>query len=85
MSTTITVRGIDPADKSWLKREADQAGVSMEEFIRRMIHETRRKEAHRVKISEGFRRYFGPEHGVDLPPPARVGYRPVVFSDETKE
>ena len=35
MSSSITVRDIDPADKSWLKREARQVGVSMEEFVRR--------------------------------------------------
>ena len=37
MSTSITVRDIDPADKSWLRREARQTGVSMEELVRRLI------------------------------------------------
>ena len=37
MRTTITVRGIDPGDKSWLKHEAHLTGVSMEEFVRRLI------------------------------------------------
>ena len=32
MSSGITVRDIDPGDKSWLKREARDVGVSMEEF-----------------------------------------------------
>ena len=31
MSTSLTVRDIDPADKSWLKHEARQVGVSMED------------------------------------------------------
>ena len=35
MSSSITVRDIDPGDKSWLKREARQVGVSMEELVRR--------------------------------------------------
>ena len=35
MSSTITVRE-DPGDKSWLKREAREVGVSMEEFVRRL-------------------------------------------------
>ncbi len=39
MGTSITVREIDPGDKSWLRREARQTGVSMEEFVRRLIHE----------------------------------------------
>ena len=34
MSSSISVRDIDPGDKSWLKREARQIGVSMEEFVR---------------------------------------------------
>ena len=37
MSTSLTVRDIDPADNFWLKREARQVGVSMEEFVRRLI------------------------------------------------
>ena len=27
--------------------------------------------------AEAFKRHFGPEHGVELPPCARYGYRPV--------
>ena len=36
----------------------------------------------REKPSEVFRRYFGPEHGVELPPRARYGYRPLDLSDD---
>ena len=75
MSSTVTVRDIDPADKAWLKREARQVGVSMEEFIRRLIREKRAKAEHRATPSEAFRRYFGPEHGVALPEPRRYAYR----------
>ena len=82
MSSTITVRRIDPRDKSWLKREARKAGVSMEEFVRRLIRERRERAQRRRKPSEAFRRYFGPEHGIELPPRGRYGYRPVDFSDE---
>ena len=84
MSTTITVRDIDPGDKSWLKREARHAGVSMEEFVRGLIREKRGKAERGAKPSEVFKRYFGPEHGVELPPPRRYGYRPVEFADESK-
>ena len=80
--SAITVRGIDPGDKSWLKCEARRSGVSMEEFVRRLIHEKRRKAERRLKPSEAFKRYFGPRHGVELPPPERHGYRPLLFSDE---
>ena len=82
--SAITVRGIDPGDKSWLKREARRSGVSMEEFVRRLIREERRKAERRLKPSEAFMRYFGPRHGVELPPPARHGFRPFLFSDEVR-
>ena len=84
MSTTITVRSIDPGDKSWIKREAHSTGVSMEEFVRRLIHEKRQKTEFRPKPSEAFKRYFGPKHGVDLPPRKHQGYRPVLFADEAE-
>ena len=82
MGSSITVRDIDPGDKSWLKREARQVGVSMEEFVRRLIREQRTKTECRPKPSEAFARHFGAEHGVNLPPPLRYGYRPVSFSGE---
>ncbi len=84
MSSTITVRGIDPGDKSWLKHEARHSGVSMEEFVRGLIHEKREKSQRRTKPSEAFKRYFGPDHGVDLPPVKRYAYTPVEFADESK-
>lgn len=82
MSSVITVRGIDPGDKSWLKREARDSGVSMEEFVRRLIREARERAERRTKPSEVFKRFFGPENGIDLPPPDRYGYRPVESADE---
>ncbi|MCY4192163.1 MAG: hypothetical protein OXD42_12735 [Rhodospirillaceae bacterium] len=82
MSKSLTVRDIDPGDKSWLRREARQVGVSMEEFVRRLIHEKRTRTEHRPKPSEAFARYFGEEHGVELPPPVRRGYKPLLFSRE---
>ena len=75
MSSTVTVRDIDPADKAWLKQEARQVGVSMEEFIRRLIREKRTKAEHRATPSEVFKRYFGPEHGVELPESRHYAYR----------
>ncbi|MDE0519209.1 MAG: hypothetical protein OXH71_00650 [Candidatus Dadabacteria bacterium] len=84
MSSVITVRNIDPGDKSWLRREARRQRISMEELVRRMIHERRAKlEAH-VKLSEAFRNYFGPDHGVELPLSVLYGYRSVLFQDENQ-
>lgn len=82
--SAITVRGIDPGDKSWLRCEARRSGVSMEEFVRRLIRDQRRKAERRLKPSEAFMRYFGPRHGVELAPPERHGYRPLLFSDEVE-
>ena len=74
MSSTITVRDIDPKDKVWVQREARLVGISMEEFVRRIIHEKRDSAERRTKPSDAFRHYFGPDHGVELLPPGRYGY-----------
>ena len=85
MSSTITVRDIDSGDKSWLKREAQRVGVSMEEFVRRLIREKRRKTERRPNPSEAFARHFGVKNGFELPPTARYGYSPLPFSNEGGE
>ena len=79
MSTSLTVRDIEPGDKSWLRREARHIGVSMEELVRRLIHEKRTTTQRRPKPSEAFARHFGEEHGVELPPRVRRGYKPPSF------
>jgi hypothetical protein len=58
-------------------------GVSMEEFVRRLIRE-KRAAGQCAKPSEAFKRYFGPEHGVELPLPDRNTYRPVEFVTESE-
>ncbi len=82
MGSTITVRDIDPKDRAWVQREARRVGISMEEFVRRIIHEKRARAERRTKSSDAFRHYFGPEHGVELLLPGRYGYRPVEFKHE---
>lgn len=68
MSTTITIRDVDPGDKFWLQREAKRLGLSMEELVRRILHERRERAQADEKPSDVFRRWFGPENGADLPP-----------------
>ena len=80
MSTTITVRGLTETEKSWLQAEAKRAGVSMEEFVRRLIRRRRERSARFRSVGEIARRYFGPEHGVELPPRGRYAYPRVDFS-----
>ena len=79
MTTTITVRGLDPQDKSWLRQEARARGVSMEALVRQFIHEWRERAQRHAAPAEAFKRHFGPEHGEELPSRARYGYRPVEF------
>ena len=79
MSSAITVRGLNPSETSWLKAEAREAGISMEEFVRRMIRRQRERHSHVESVADLFLRHFGPEHGVELPPRQQYGYRPVEF------
>ena len=79
MTTTITVRGLNPQDKAWLQQEARTRGVSMEALVRQFIHERREKSECHAMPAEAFERHFGPEHGVQLPPRARYGYRLLEF------
>ena len=85
MSTTITIRNIDPIDKSWLQQEAHRRGISMEEFVRRLIRKNRENSQRISKPSEIFRRYFGPEHGIDLPLNEWFGCQPLILQDENKK
>ena len=39
---------------------------------------------HRATPSEAFRRYFGPEHGVELPEPGHYANRNVEFAGESE-
>ena len=81
MSSTITVRDIDPSDKAWLQAEAKRVGLSMDSYIRKMIEERRAKTHQKEKPSEVFKRYFGAENGVDLPELPKFGAQPIDFSD----
>ena len=54
MRDSLTVRDIDPGDKSWLRREARRTGVSMEEVVRRLIHEKRTRTERDLKPSNAF-------------------------------
>ena len=76
---TITVRGLSPQDMSWLQREARIRGLSTEALIRQLIREGREKSQRQAVPAEVFKRHFGPEHGVQLPPRARYGYRLLEF------
>ena len=79
MGSTITVRDLPPDDKSWLQREARQLGVSMEALVRRIIRDRREQTQQRTTPSDVAKRYFGPNHGVELSLHRNYGYRQVEF------
>ena len=83
MSSVINVRDIDPGDRVWLRREASHAGLSMSQYVRRLIREKREEVERRRKPSEAFRRYFGAEHGIELPPTRRYRRKVVTFGDRS--
>lgn len=79
--TMITVRQLDKRDKEWLQEEAARFGISMEEFVRRLIRE--RRAASKKKPSEIVRECFGEEYGVDLElEPRKSVFREVDFGDD---
>ena len=80
MGSTITVRGMPPDDKSWLQREAQRLGVSMEALVRRIIRERREQTQRSMMPSDVARRHFGPTHGIELALHRGYGYRAVEFS-----
>lgn len=55
----------------------------MKEFARRLrlIIEEREKTERREAPSQAFSRYFGPDHGVELPLPRSYGYKPLALLD----
>lgn len=75
MKSGITVRGINSEDMAWLEHEARELGISVEEIVRRLIREARKQSRRRSKPSEAFQRFFGPDHGVELPTFRRYAYR----------
>ena len=81
MTMSITVRDSNSRDKSWLRYEARQIGVSMEELARRLIHEKCSNTERHPKPSEAFAQHFGDEHGVELLSPVRCGHTPLSLSD----
>ena len=77
MSHTLTIRDVQKADKAWLKAEAKLRKISMEELVRRIIHDTRQTNSATTRPSEIIKQVFGENHGVDLPKRGRYGLRPI--------
>ncbi len=82
MSCTIVIRNVNPDDKIWIMREAKRRGLSMEEFVRRILHQARKNSDECLKPSTAFQRHFGGENGIDLPLSKRYGYKPISLTNE---
>ena len=83
MSSVIPIRDLDPGDKARLKHEARMAGLSVEVYVRRLIREKREDMERRHKASEVFKRHFGAERGIELPPTKGYRHKGVTFADDT--
>jgi Rps23 Pro-64 3,4-dihydroxylase Tpa1-like proline 4-hydroxylase len=77
----LTVRQIDRADKEWLQQEAARQQLSMEELVRRLIHEKRQQSMEQRSPSAIVRRHFGPQKGIDLGERRRFGFDVPTFQD----
>ncbi|HXW53757.1 MAG TPA: hypothetical protein VEL47_06605 [Myxococcota bacterium] len=75
---SLSVRKIDKAVYERLRVRAAVHGVSMEEEVRQILEQA---VAAPTKISEVFKKYFGPEHGVELTIAKRKPHRPVEFEE----
>ena len=84
LSFTITVRNLTLTDKSWLRQSARSQAISMEELVRRLIRRERKRSESRESVADAFKRYFGPENGVDLSLRRGFGYRPLHLEDDQK-
>ena len=81
MSTGITVRRMDLAGKSWLRKEARSFGISMAELVRHLIRQKRMKNESRLKQSEVFVHYFGEKNGFEVPITRNCGFRSITFDE----
>ncbi len=75
---SISVRKLDDEILKALRLRAAEQGISMEEEIRRILE---RAVATPERITDVARRYFGPEHGIDLELPDRETSEPIDFSE----
>ena len=82
MSFTITVRNLSRKDKSWLRQSARAQAISMEELVRRLVRRERERSESRETVADAFKRYFGPDQGVDLPMRRGFGYRRLRIEDD---
>ncbi len=71
MTSTLTIRKLDPAVKERLRVRAAQHGHSMEEEARRILSESCRAVPRSESLADIALRLFGEEHGIDLELPAR--------------
>jgi plasmid stability protein len=72
----ISIRKLEPETIALLRQRAAHHGVSMEEEVRRILRAT---VAGQEPINRIASELFGPEHGVELEPPAHPRHEPIDF------
>lgn len=82
--SSITIRDVDLEDKIWLQDQASQLGISMSEFVRRLIRDNRRRTEHHLQPSKVFAENFGEKRGVELPKRLQFSYRPTTLTEENE-
>ena len=79
---TLTIRRLEEADRDWLRRAARDEGVSMEEYVRRMLRRARLATTQRFgdvldeldrSLSEEDRALLGDAPVIERPPPSGAG------------
>ena len=73
---------MDPEDKIWIQDQARQLGISMSEFIRRLLHDHRMRTEYQLQPPKAFAEYFGEKHGVELPERSQFSYRPITLTEK---
>lgn len=70
--TSITIQGLQESTKKSLRVQAEQAGVSLESYIRNILKKVSASpNAGIIDILSLAEKYFGSKHGVELELPKR--------------
>jgi len=75
---SLSVRKIDKTVYERLRVRAALHGVSMEEEVRQIIVQAVTAP---VQVSAVFKKYFGPEHGIEITIPKRKPHDPMEFDE----
>ena len=79
---SISIRKLDDDVIRRLRIRAAEKNISMEEEVRRILREaTAEATGEQENIVDLARKYFGPEHGIELEIPEHEPHEPLDFSE----